>query len=85
MCATPRGRAPLLWAPSRAARPQAFALFVGPGEGKPSTRLELRRFSDFLQRECDLCGAAVVIATLVIFALLPLASFHSQPRTKSTS
>lgn len=56
---------------------QTFALIQGPGEGKPSTRLELRRFSDFLQRESDLCTCTVIVTILVLLALLPLASFHS--------
>ena len=64
---------------------QTFALFQGPGEGKPSTRLELRRFSDFLQREGDLCTCTVIVIILVLLALLPLASFHSALMVRPSS
>ena len=56
---------------------QSFALIHGPAKSRSSTRLELRRFSDFLQRESDLSTCTVIISMLVLLALLPLASFHS--------
>ena len=36
-----------------------------------------RRAVRTAQRECDLCGATCIFVTLVVLALLPLASFHS--------
>ena len=56
---------------------QSFALIHGPPKSRSSTRLELRRFSDFLQRESDLSTCTAIITMLVLLALLPLASFHS--------
>lgn len=50
----------------------------GPSDGKPSTRRELRRFSDFVQREQDVITATVLIVALQVLALLPIATLHAQ-------
>lgn len=43
---------------------RCFGLFKGPSESKPSTRLALRRFADFIQRESDTCSATVLFVCL---------------------
>lgn len=57
---------------------QALALVNGPADGKPSTRRALRRFSDFMQRESDICVSSVLFMCLQAISVLPIAYIHSQ-------